>query len=154
MMKLRKKTYKKIYFLKFIIIFFELLMLKCLIYIKNKSSSNLNNNLKNHKSKYIIKRNLNYKIKNLKRNKTNINTLIIIGKFRFGNYFVSLNNAIIFCEFLCCKRIIINNDFIKHKIFYKKYNLTIESSHSFHYIKNDSLILNIRFFFLNVILLI
>jgi hypothetical protein len=110
--------------------------------------------LKNHESKYIIKRNLYYKIKNLKKNKANINTLIIIGKFRFGNYFVSLNNAIIFCEFLCCKRIIINNDFIKHKIFYKKYNLTIESSHSLNYIENDSLILNIKFFFFIVILLI
>ena len=147
MMKLRKKTYKIIYFLKYIIIFFELLMFKCFINIKNKNSSISNKNLKNNKSKYIIKRNLSDKIKNLKNNKTIINTLIIIGNMRFGNFFVSLNNAIIFCEFLCCKRIIINNDFIKHKIYYKKYNLTIESSHSFNYIKNDTKIVKIAFFF-------
>lgn len=153
-MNLRKKSHKIIYLLKYTIIIFELLFLKCLINIRSKSSSISNKNLENYNSKYIIKRNLNFKIKNLIKNKTSINTIIIIGYQRFGNYFVSLNNAIIFCELFCCKRIIINNDFIKDKIFYKEYNLTIEPNHSFNYFENDSLILNIGFFFFIVILLI
>lgn len=38
-----------------------------------------------------------------KRNINNINTLFIKDKIRFGNYFISVNNAIIYCEFLGCK---------------------------------------------------
>jgi hypothetical protein len=88
-MNIRKKTYKIIYFLKYAIIFFELLMFEFLINIRNKSSSISNKNL--NQSKSIIRRNFNYKIKNLIKNKTNINTLIINGNMRFGNYFISLN---------------------------------------------------------------
>jgi len=136
------------------IIFLWLLMIKCFIKIRNKCSSISNKDLKNKKSKIInfIKINLTHRIKKLKKNKedintTHFNTLYITGNMRFGNYFASLNNAIIFCEFLCCKRIIINNDFIKHKIFYKKYNITIESNHSFNYIEKDSININVNFFF-------
>jgi hypothetical protein len=68
---------------------------------------------------------------------------------RFGNYFISLNNAIIFCEFLSCKRIIIRNHkyLIKHKIFYQKYNLTIEPNYSLNYTDNNTMIINSVFFF-------
>ena len=134
--------------MKYIIIFFGLLIFKCLINIRYKSLSVSNRNLKKNQFQTInfIKKNIYDKIKKLK-NKTNINTLIIKGKLRFGNYLVSLNNAIIFCEFSGCKRIIINNDFFKHNIFYQQYNITIESNYSFNYIENDSMILYISFFF-------
>jgi hypothetical protein len=87
----------------------------------------------NKKSLFILK-NCNYKIyKIIKReiqDLLNINikyldSLYIIGSYNFGNFIVSLNNAIIFCEFFHCKRIILqsnNNTFINNKIFYKKYN--------------------------------
>lgn len=107
-MKIRKKS---------IIILFELLMLNCLINMRNILSKISNNN-KNSKINNFIKENLTHKINILKNNKNDtntnyFNTLYIIRKMRFGNYFISLNNAIIFCELLCCKRIIIDNDFIK-----------------------------------------
>lgn len=68
---------------------------------------------------------------------------------RFGNYFISLNNAIIFCELFNCKRIILtnNNTFINHPIFYLKYNLTIESNQLFNNINDNSIILDLYFFF-------
>lgn len=76
----------------------------------------------------------------------------IKGNMRFGNYLISLNNAIIFCEFLGCQRIILKNDFINHKIFYQKYNLTIEIDNLLNYYnEDDSLIINVRYFyFLNI----
>jgi hypothetical protein len=73
--------------------------------------------------------------------------LYLRGRIRFGNYFISLNNAILICEYLSCKRIIIQSEFINHKIFYQKYNLTIESNTTFNYIDNSSIIINIPFFF-------
>jgi hypothetical protein len=93
MVKLRKKNNKIIYFLKYIIIFFDLLMLKCSINKINKSSSISNKYLMNNRFKIfnIIKRNLNNIIEKLKKNKTSINTLYIIKNMRFGNYFVSLS---------------------------------------------------------------
>ena len=33
------------------------------------------------------------------------NSLFIKGKYRFGNFFLSINNAIIYCEILGCKKI-------------------------------------------------
>ena len=115
----------------------------------NKSPSIPNQHLINNKSKIFnyIKRNLKSIIKKLKRNNTSINTLYIIKNMRFGNYFVSLNNAIIFCEFLGCKRILINSEFIKHNIFYPEYKLMIESNYSLNSIENDSIIVNSTFFF-------
>ena len=131
------------------IIFFQLLMLKSFINLRNKSSSISNKNMRNNQSKIIkfIKRNLHKKYNNFINNIAYIKTLYIITNMRFGNYLVSLNNAIIFCEISGCKRIIINNDFIKHYIFYSKYNLTIEPKYSFNYIENDSMILSSGFFF-------
>jgi hypothetical protein len=94
-------------------------------------------------------KNCNYKIyKIIKReiqDLLNINikyldSLYIIGSYNFGNFIVSLNNAIIFCEFFHCKRIILqsnNNTFINNKIFYKKYNLIIEHNSNFICNKNS-----------------
>ena len=108
---------KPISFMKYRIIFFELLLLlKYFINIKNKSSSISKNSPKNNMSKIIniIKRNIPNK--NNKKNKTYINILYIKGHMRFGNYLISLNNAIIFCEILRCKKIIIENNFINNFI--------------------------------------
>ena len=104
--------------------------------------------MRNNTSKNNINRILQDKIyKLIKKNISYINTLYIKGHRRFGNYFISLNNAILFCEFLNCRRIIIQNDFINHKIYYQKYNLTIESKYSFNSHDNDSIIINIYSFF-------
>ena len=112
-------------------------------------------------SKNIIKINKNQTIKKIllskiykitKRNMNNIKTIFINGKVHFGNYFISLNNAIIYCEFLGCKKIIMennNNIYINNKIFYKKSNITIEPSQSFNSRDNNSVILNVLFFFFN-----
>ena len=102
------------------------------INIGNKRSFFSKNYVKNNKFQIInvIKKNL-YDIiyKTFNKNITYIDTLYIYGKRRFGNFIISLNKAIIFCEYLCCKRIIIqssSNIFIKNKIFYSKYNFIIQ----------------------------
>jgi len=107
--------------------------------------------LKNNKN--IIKKILLFKIfKKIRRNINNINTLYIKGNSRFGNYFISLNNAIIYCEFLGCKKIIINNSnsiYIKKKIFYKKRNITIEPNQVYNPRENNSIVFNVYFFYFN-----
>ena len=112
----------KFYFflLKHIIIIFELLLLGYFIKIINKSSSFSNIYLKNKNSNSLYFNNIKKTLQNIiykmfKKNITYINRLFIKGHLRFGNYFISLNNAIIFCEFFRCKNIIIvkKNDYIK-----------------------------------------
>ena len=150
MIKLNRKNKKIISFLKYIILFIELLLLNDFINIKKYISSILINNSKsnNFKINNIIKSNLQKHIyKKLNKNITSINSLIIKGQMRFGNYLIALNNAIIFCEFLGCKRLIIQNELINHNIFYQRYNLTIESNYSFNYNDKDSMIIHIYFFF-------
>ena len=111
MIKLNKKKPKNKFSFKYFIFFFQLLLL-----------DNVLNN--KYKSIHIIKKNIKYKLfKAYNNRKTHINTLYMKGISRFGNYFISLNNAIIFCELFSCKRLIIENDFINHRIFYQKYNL-------------------------------
>ena len=105
---------------------------------------------KNNKIFNIIKKEL-YNIININFNKniTCIDELFINGQNRFGNFLISLNHAIIFCEFLCCKRIIIQtlpNIYFKNKIFYRQYNLTIEPNNISTYSKN-SLIVNVGFLY-------
>ena len=134
--------------LKYIIIFIELILFINFLYNKNNNSSISNNYFKMIN---IKRKSQNAIFKILKKNKTFINTLNIKGHMRFGNYFISLNNAIIFCELLSCKRIILKSDFIKHKIFYHKYNITIESDYSFKYIDNYTINVNIYSFFFDFI---
>lgn len=125
-------------------------MLIYFINISNKISLISINNLKKNNSRIIdiIKINIQNLIsKKFKKRITYINALYIKRRLRFGNFFISLNNAIIFCEFLGCKRIIIQHHFINHKIFYQKYNLTIESNFYINNIDNDSLIVDIGFFY-------
>ena len=135
-------------FLKFLFIFFELIDLFSIKYyfitFPNQNYNNLN--IKNNIKLYLF----NKLFIKAKKNLTYVDFLYIKGQARFGNFLICINNAIIFCEFLGCKRIIIeknNNAFIKHKIFYKKYNFSIEPNQVFNYMDNNSLIINKWFFF-------
>lgn len=124
--------------------------------MENKYLFFSNNYSKNNSSKIFnnIKRTLKYQIyKYLKKNITNINSLYINGSLKFGNYFIALNNAILFCEILNCKKIIINNNrkgFINDRIFYQKYNITIDSNYSFNCHDNNSIIANVKFCLYNI----
>ena len=86
----------------------------------------------------------------IKKNVNYINTLYLKGKIRFGNFLVSVNNAIFFCEILECKRIIIehsNDIFIRHKLLNQKYNMTIEPYNKSETIINNVTEVKINFFF-------
>ena len=88
------------------------------------------------------------------KNISNIKVLFLSAKGRFGNYFISINNAIIYCEFLKCQKIIVeyNNDiFINNTIFYKKYNLTIEPNQTINFLDKNVLIVHHGFFFLIIL---
>ena len=131
-------------FFKFLFIFFELINLFSIKFFPNQNYNNLN--ITNKIKLYLF----NKLLKKAKKNLTYVNFLYIQGQARLGNFFICINNAIIFCEFLGCKRIIIeknNAAFIKHKIFYKKYNFSIEPNQVFNYMDNNSLIINKWFFF-------
>lgn len=110
------------------------------------------NFLKSNKKKLIKKILLSKIFKLTNRSINNISVLFIKEKGRFGNYFNSINNAIIYCEFLCCKKIFIeynNKIYIKNKIFYKENSITIEPNKRFNYMDNNSITLGARFFFHN-----
>jgi hypothetical protein len=146
MIKLNKKLQK-------LIIIFGLLFFKYLMIMGKIDSLFSNNNYKSNSFKIFnnIKRTLKDLIyKYFNKNITNIDSLYIKGNLRFGNYFISLNNAIIFCEVMSCKKIIIfnhRNNFINDKIFYRKYNITIESNYLLNYFDNNSIIAKVDFFF-------
>ena len=59
----------------------------------------------NNKKKIIKKILLSKIFKSTRININNTSILFIKGKTRFGNLFISINNAIIYCELLCCKKI-------------------------------------------------
>jgi hypothetical protein len=103
--------------------------------------------------KTIIKKILLSKIfKENRKNINNINTLFIKNKMRFGNYFISINNAIVYCQFLGCKKIILEynrNIYINNTTFYKNsnINITIETNQTFNSSDNNSISLDVRFTF-------
>jgi hypothetical protein len=101
--------------------------------------------------KRIMKKILLFNLfKTTRININNISTLFIKGKARFGNLFISVNNAIIYCELLSCKKIIIEyskNIYINQSIFYKKKNFLIEPNQTLNYIGNHSVIFDVYFFF-------
>ena len=97
---------KKLKFIKLIIIIYELFYYydirnKRLLFLKKQNNSKNFNIIRQELLKIINK--------NLKKNITNIDSLYILKKGRFGNFIISLNNAIIFCEYLFCKKIIIED---------------------------------------------
>ena len=131
-----------------ILYFFIILILFSLKYINN---INYKSFLISNK-KRIMKKIILFKIfKKTRTNKNNISTLFIKGKSRFGNLFISINNAIIYCELLNCKKIIIqysNNIYINNSIFCQKNNFIIEPNQTFNYIGNyNSIILDFNFLF-------
>jgi hypothetical protein len=98
-------------------------------------------NIKKHELQGLIKNKINY-----------LDSLYIIGRMKFGNFMISINNAIIFCEFFHCKRIIIKSYkkiFINNKIVYQKHNLTIDHNSNITY-KNNSLKKSLFFFYYRV----
>ena len=108
--------------------------------------------LKNNKKKIMKKVFLSRIFSNTNRNIRNINILFIKGKARFGNFFISINNAIIYCEILHCKKIIIEHNniiYLNNTIFYKEINFTIESNQKFNHKDKNSVILDVHFFFFN-----
>ena len=103
---------------------FKILLILCYIFIfiiikiPLFSKNALNNH--NYEINKTIKKELQNLInKKLKKKINYIDSLFIIGNYRFGNFLISLNKAIIFCEIFCCKRIIINSN---QNIFINKYN--------------------------------
>jgi hypothetical protein len=123
-------------------LYISILIFILIIFFQKKKK--LNNNYKVIGS---IKTILSNKIKEkFNKNITYMNSLYITGGLKFGNFLISLNNAIIFCELFHYKRIIIENNkliFIKNKLFFPKYNLAIEPNHTI----NNSLNIDVNFFY-------
>ena len=87
-----------------------------------------------------------------RRNINNISTLFLKNKIRFGNYFISINNAIVYCEFLGCKKIILEYNrkiYINNTTFYKNnnINITIETNNTFNSNDNNAVSLDVNFTF-------
>ena len=86
-----------------------------------------------------------------RRNINIFNTLFIKGELRFGNFFISVNNAIVYCEILGCKKIIMeynNNIYINNTTLCKKSNITIEPNQTIYSKDNNTVILDAKFIFL------
>ena len=128
-----------IVFLQLILFYYSIIFISKIFLINNK--------------KTIIKKILLYKIfKKYRRNINNISTLFIRNKIRFGNYFISINNAIIYCEFLGCKKIILEynrNIYINSTTFYKNnnINITIETNQTLNSSDNNAISLDSSFTF-------
>jgi hypothetical protein len=85
-----------------------------------------------------------------KENINSIKYLFLTGKQHFGNFLISLNNAIFFCEIFGCQKIFIQkNDYlyIKHKIINAKYNMSIEPGYYNNFYKYKVIKLPVFFFF-------
>ena len=147
MMKIRQILY--------MFIFLELFSLKYFI-INNssfisifpKSIINNSNIFKFAKQNLIKLLQINEIYNKLKKNLININLIYVSGSVRFGNFLITINNAIIVCELLGCKKIVIQNSkkvFINHKIFYPKYNITIYPNQFFK--ERYSIMFNIGFLY-------
>jgi len=107
----------------------------------------------NPKDPLIIKekKELLKKISNIKKKKIkSIKYVYLAGKMHFGNFLISLNNAIFFCEILGCKKLFIQNYqklYLKNKIIDKKYNLSIEPANFKSLSLKNIIVLRLEFFF-------
>ena len=135
----------------YLIIIFEFFLFNSFINIISKPSYNSYDYFNNSKYINILKKNIfNYIYIKKRKRISHINILYIKGSARLGNFFVCINNAMIFCELFGCKKIIIENNniiFINHSIFYQKYNFTIEPNQTINCIANNCLILTNWIFF-------
>ena len=143
--KLNKLFMYKIFFIEFLM--FMYLIFYEFYHSKNKKKQDNNNS----KIFDIIKRSFfNMIYEKLKINTTYINAIYMIGFKNFGNFLISLNNAIIFCELFKCKKIIIeysDNIFIKNKILCPKNNLTIEPNYNINFANGNIIFLNVNYFY-------
>ena len=136
--------------LKYMFIFLELFSLKYFIINNSSFISLFPKSIFNNSNIFkFAKQNLINEIYNkLKKNLININLIYVSGSVRFGNFLITINNAIIVCELLGCKKIVIQNSkkvFINHKIFYPKYNITIYPNKFFK--ERYSIMFNIGFLY-------
>ena len=72
-----------------------------------------------------------------------VNIFFYGSKNRFGNQITMISKIIFFCELLGCKKIILDkstNWFIKNKIHYSQYNMSIETGYRFKYENRHTLI--------------
>jgi hypothetical protein len=107
------------------------------------------NFLRNNSKRLIKKIILSKMFKKTKKNINKVNSLFINGNSRFGNFFISVNNAIIYCEILRCKKIIIennNNIYMNKIIYHKQSNFTIEPNQTFNFNDKHSIIINVNYF--------
>ena len=108
---------------------------------------NKNNDLLNKEKKEIMKR----ISKDLEKNITIIDNIILTVKLRFGNLISLLNKFIFYCEIIGCKSIVLDKNrfwFIKKKIFLKANNITIEVGDISKYTNNsDTIIYKSRKFY-------
>jgi hypothetical protein len=136
---------------KLVFIYLEILFFE--YYINTNNESLISKNYFKSNKHSIMKKVLLSKIsKEARRNLTDNIKLFLRKKGRFGNFFISINNAIIYCEFLCCQKIIVeylNEIFINNTIQYKKYNLTIEPNKTINFKDKNMVILPHGFFFFN-----
>jgi hypothetical protein len=127
-----------------------LLILITLLLLKYSIMRQISNYFIRKNKKRIMKKITLTKIYKITRKDINkINTLFIKGKPRCGNFFISINNAIIYCEILDCKKIIIENNnkiYINNTIIDKKNNFTIEPNQAFNSRDKYSLILYTYFY--------
>ena len=85
---------------------------------------------------YFLSNNSNHKI-------NDVNIFFYGSNNRFGNQIIIISKIIFFCELLGCKRIILDknvNWFIRNKIYYSQYNMTIEAGYKFNFETKKTLI--------------
>jgi hypothetical protein len=105
-------------------------------------------NISNYSINYILlqekEKLLEYISKSIKKNITNIKSLFLDFECHFGNQLILLNKVIFYCEILGCKKIILNKKhywFIKNKINYKKYKMSLQIGNINDY-KKDGIIID------------
>ena len=113
--------------------------------LKNKPINNSDPLIFKEKNEFINHISMIIKNKNF-----SLDCIYLTGQLRFGNFLISLNNAIFYCEILGCRKIIIqkyNALYIKNIILNSQYNMTIEPSYLNHYLLKKCLVIPAIFFF-------
>ena len=130
-----------------ILILIYILLLLNGLNLKKKINNNNNYKIFSIKEKELF---FNKISKTCHKNISNPDILYIKNKCRFGNFILSLNNAIFICELIGCKSVVIEHNnklYIKNKIFYNKYNISIEPNCSLNFNNNNIIIENVTFFY-------
>lgn len=75
-------------------------------------------------------------------NITFVDTIFLTQNFRFGNLLIILNKLLFYCEIIKCKKILLDKNyswFIRNKIYYSEYNITIEIGDPKNYLNKDTI---------------